>query len=94
MVEFQTIYPGWYPGRTVHVHVIAHNRGHTYISQLYFPETVTVEVFRQPPYCEHPGRDTTNDSDELYADGGDASLLHVVRDNRGGYAAAVCLGVR
>jgi protocatechuate 3,4-dioxygenase beta subunit len=93
-VEFQTIYPGWYPGRTVHVHVVAHNRGHTYISQLYFPEAVTDAVFRQTPYRERRGRDTTNDTDELYSRGGEASLLHVVRDNRRGYAAAVCLGLR
>src|SRR5436190_14637523 len=25
MVEFHTIYPGWYPGRTVHIHVMVHN---------------------------------------------------------------------
>ena len=24
MVEFRTIYPGWYTGRTVHIHVMAH----------------------------------------------------------------------
>ena len=27
MVEFRTIYPGWYPGRTVHIHLMVHAEG-------------------------------------------------------------------
>src|SRR3954462_11695708 len=36
MVEFRTIYPGWYPGRTVHIHVMVHVGDATLTSQLYF----------------------------------------------------------
>jgi protocatechuate 3,4-dioxygenase beta subunit len=25
MVAFHTIYPGWYPGRTVHIHLTVHS---------------------------------------------------------------------
>src|SRR5215471_19183852 len=45
VVEFATIYPGWYPGRTVHIHVMAHTPHRTYTSQLYFPEAVSDAVF-------------------------------------------------
>ena len=45
MVEFRTIYPGWYPGRTVHIHLIVHADGEVFTSQLYFPDDVTDEVF-------------------------------------------------
>jgi protocatechuate 3,4-dioxygenase beta subunit len=44
-IEFATIYPGWYPGRTVHIHVMAHTAERTYTSQLYFPEASTDEIF-------------------------------------------------
>ena len=60
MVEFRTIYPGWYPGRTVHIHLIVQVDERVLTSQLYFPEPVNDDVLSQPPYAERPGRDTTN----------------------------------
>src|SRR5947199_6684787 len=44
---FRTVYPGWYQGRTVHIHVKVHVAGtvaHT--GQLYFPDTLTDAVYR------------------------------------------------
>src|SRR4051794_40412514 len=38
MVEFGTIYPGWYPGRTLHIHVMVHTDEALLTSQLYFPD--------------------------------------------------------
>ena len=90
MVEFRTIYPGWYPGRTVHIHLIVAADDRVRISQLYFPETVNAEVLAQRPYAERPGRDTTNASDSILPTGGEAAVVDVqpVGD---GYRAAVCL---
>ena len=34
-VEFVTIYPGWYPGRSVHIHIRVRAEGQTFVSQLY-----------------------------------------------------------
>jgi protocatechuate 3,4-dioxygenase beta subunit len=90
-VEFRTIYPGWYPGRTVHVHLMAHAGGRTYTSQLYFPEDATRTVFSRPPYRERPGPDTSNDDDGIYPTGGEPALLEVVDDAAGGYLAGLCL---
>ncbi len=90
-VEFHTIYPGWYPGRTVHIHVIVHSRTRSYTSQLYFPEELTRAVITRPPYRDRPGRDTTNDTDEIYSTGGDPALLEVVEEADGGYLAGLCL---
>ena len=53
--------PGWYPGRTVHIHLMVHADGAVLTSQLYFPDDVSDEVFASAPYAERPGRDTTND---------------------------------
>ena len=51
MVEFHTIYPGWYPGRTVHIHVMVHVGDATLTSQLYFPDDVNDDVLSVEPYC-------------------------------------------
>jgi len=52
VVEFATIYPGWYPGRAVHAHlkVILDNRT-AVTSQLFFDEEFSDAVFARPPYA-------------------------------------------
>lgn len=76
-VEFRTIYPGWYPGRTVHVHLIARASGRVFTSQLYFPDALSEVVLALPPYRDRPGRDTTNDTDVIFPTGGDPAVLDV-----------------
>ena len=58
-VEFQTIYPGSYPGRPVHIHfsvrlqhggTIRRSDGSTFVSQLYFPEDLTADLLQDPAY--------------------------------------------
>jgi len=90
MVEFRTIYPGWYPGRTVHVHVMVHVDGVVFTSQLYFPDEVSDHVLAQSPYAERPGRDTNNTTDEIFPTGGDASVVDIAPVGTG-YRAGVCL---
>ena len=90
MVEFRTIYPGWYPGRTVHIHLIVHADGEVFTSQLYFPDDVTDEVFASAPYADRAGRDTTNATDEIFPTGGDPAVLDIVLA-RDGPRAAICL---
>lgn len=69
IVEFTTVYPGWYPGRAVHVHVKAHLDGRTVLtSQLYFPEDVTDQVHQQAPYVDRGRRDTLNGDDGIAGD--------------------------
>ena len=92
IVEFATIYPGWYQGRTVHIHVMAHTHHTAYTTQLYFPEGITAEVFANPPYNQRPGPDTTNDTDEIFLGGGERALLEI-RPAQAGYRAAVCFVV-
>jgi protocatechuate 3,4-dioxygenase beta subunit len=91
---FRTVYPGWYPGRTVHIHVKVHVGGRVvHTGQLYFPDAVTDAVYRKPPYSRRPSRDTRNADDAIYRDGGRRSLLHL-RRNGAGYVAAITMGVR
>ncbi len=47
----RTIYPGWYQGRTVHIHVKVHVGGNVvHTGQLYFPDTLTDKVYKKAPY--------------------------------------------
>ena len=93
---FHTIYPGWYAGRTAHIHVKVHTGGSVvHTSHLYFPDTVTDEVYRRSPYSGHPGRDTRNTTDAYYrADNGRASQMSVTRNRAGVYVARITMGVR
>jgi protocatechuate 3,4-dioxygenase beta subunit len=68
-VEFRTIYPGWYPGRTPHVHLmVLVGAERVLITQLYFPESLSDEVYAAPAYVARGARDTSNAADALAPD--------------------------
>ena len=90
---FKTVYPGWYPGRTVHIHVKVHVRGNVvHTGQLYFPDSTTDKVFRRKPYSRRPKRTTRNANDFVFAQGGKRSMLRV-RKSGSAYVAAITMGV-
>src|SRR5256885_982093 len=73
---FGTVYPGWYQGRTVHIHVKVHVRGNVvHTGQLYFADRITDAVFKRRPYSRRGARTTRNSSDSVYRNGGKRSLL-------------------
>ncbi len=93
LATFRTVYPGWYPGRTVHIHVKVHIAGNVvHTGQLYFPDALTDAVFRRAPYSSRSGRDTRNANDSVYRNGGRRSLLAVHRSGSG-YVAVIAMGV-
>jgi protocatechuate 3,4-dioxygenase beta subunit len=78
VVEFVTIYPGWYPGRSVHVHFRIKRQGHAdFVSQLYFDDSMTDQVLAQAPYTGHPGTRPRNEDDGIFVDGGSELTLDV-----------------
>ena len=90
---FRTIYPGWYPGRTVHIHVKVHLGGNVvHTGQLFFDDALTDAVYRRAPYSVRPNRDTRNANDSIYVNGGSRSLLSVKRQGSG-YAGTIWMGV-
>jgi len=94
VATFETIYPGWYPGRAVHIHVKVHVGGSVvHTGQLFFPAAVTNAVYKKAPYKRHGVRpDTLNASDAIFRNGGDKGMLKLTR-NGAGYAGAVAMGV-
>ena len=89
-VEFRSIYPGWYPGRTVHIHLMVHTAARTSTSQLYFPEDLTATVFAREPYRSRGLPDTTHGSDTIFPTGGQSAVLEIRADDVG-YIGATCL---
>jgi len=91
---FQTVYPGWYQGRTVHIHVKVHVRGNVvHTGQLYFADRVTDTVFKRRPYSRRGARTTRNSSDSVYRNGGKRSLLGL-RKHGAGYVGTIAMGVQ
>ncbi len=91
---FRTIYPGWYPGRTPHVHVkVALGGNVVHTGQLYFPDKVTDAVYRGAPYSRRPNRSPRNAGDSIYRNGGRRSTLKVTRAGTG-YVGAIAMGVQ
>jgi protocatechuate 3,4-dioxygenase beta subunit len=89
-VEFDTIYPGFYRGRTIHVHFKVHLDERTAVtSQLFFPESVNDAVMAMSPYRDEGTRDTRNSGDSIFSS---ATVLEVVQD-AGGYRASLVIGV-
>jgi protocatechuate 3,4-dioxygenase beta subunit len=89
-VRFTTIYPGWYPGRTTHIHFKVHlSPTREATSQLYFPEELNREVYATVPYAAHGQKDTSNMADGF---AGSAPLL-AVTSTLMGYAATMTITV-
>lgn len=70
-VTFQTIYPGWYPGRTPHIHVKVFLDATTLVTgQVYFPDELSTKIYAtREPYNARPKADTTNASDFIFREG-------------------------
>jgi len=92
--SFITIYPGWYPGRTVHIHFKVHydapDLSRVFTSQLFFEDPLSDQVFSQPPYSNRGQRPTRNSSDRIY---NDQLLLNVMPANKG-YAGFFDIGLQ
>jgi protocatechuate 3,4-dioxygenase beta subunit len=86
--RFTTIYPGWYPGRAVHVHFkIRTAQGQEFTSQIYFDDSLTDRVHAAEPYTRHSQRRLRNEADGLFRHGG-RQLLVTTTPSGPGYATS------
>ncbi len=93
LATFVTVYPGWYSGRTVHIHVQVSLGGNVlHTGQLFFPETLTDSVYKRAPYNRRPNRETRNATDSIFRNGGSKSILKLAR-NGNGYVGRMAMGV-
>ena len=66
VAKFTTIYPGWYPGRAVHIHFKIRADKHEFTSQLFFDESITDKIVLQKPYSEKAQRRNRNERDGIF----------------------------
>jgi protocatechuate 3,4-dioxygenase beta subunit len=67
--SFVTIFPGWYAGRTTHIHLRLRSKYSTNTTQLFFAQGVVNTINTTvSPYASHGRNPTTNDSDRVYAE--------------------------
>jgi protocatechuate 3,4-dioxygenase beta subunit len=93
LCAFDTIYAGWYPGRTVHIHLIARvGESRSVTTQLFFPDAATDAVLAQPGYAGRGERDTTNATDSIFANHGDETTLALTPQGTG-YVGVLCATV-
>ena len=82
IVEFRTIYPGWYPGRTIHVHAMVHlDRTSVLTTQLYFDRTPSRTGSTPPRPMRRRAGGTRRNSDDAIFD--QALVLTISGDGDG-----------
>ncbi|MFD6552704.1 intradiol ring-cleavage dioxygenase [Streptomyces sp. NPDC058398] len=93
-VTFRTVFPGWYQGRCVHIHVKVHvdgtwtdagyEGGHTcHTGQLFFSEKSVLASAEVSPYSTSTTTRTTLDEDSIYpGNGHEGGLLYLSYDRR------------
>jgi len=90
IAEFQTLYPGWYAGRTIHIHLKVrvggsavgqrYSDGHvSHTGQVFLPEELTEQIAKLNPYSSHSGvHRTLQSEDQIFrSQSGAQSIMRV-----------------
>lgn len=107
-VQFTTVYPGWYEGRAIHIHVKVRSaealqNPFEWTSQFYLNNSINEQVHKQPPYSDHGPVAMLNEEDGIYtgpstdglvqANAGKYLMLNLSEDPNGGYIGTFNIGV-
>jgi protocatechuate 3,4-dioxygenase beta subunit len=97
--EFSSLYPGWYSGRAIHIHLKVHLGGNmaaetykgghvSHTGQLFFPEDLTEQVAKMEPYAKRLQiHRTTQEEDQIFqSQHGSSSMVQVERNKKGSNA--------
>ena len=92
---FTTIFPGWYRGRTVHIHALVDVGARVvHVGQLFFDDAATDRVYAaNAPYSARPARDTRNANDGIYQGAASGGVL-ALAESTSGLAARAVMAVR
>jgi protocatechuate 3,4-dioxygenase beta subunit len=92
--KFTTIYPGWYPGRAVHIHFkIRPTAASQFTSQLFFEDTLSTEVFAQTPYSQKGTQGITRNAQDGIFQQSQGKLTLNVTKSGSAYAATFDIGI-
>jgi protocatechuate 3,4-dioxygenase beta subunit len=98
VAAFTTIYPGWYQGRTVHIHFKIRSAptarpGFEFTSQLYFDDDVTDAVHAKQPYAAKGQRSVRNERDGIFRRQGGRDLILELARKDDGYSGVFAVAV-
>jgi protocatechuate 3,4-dioxygenase beta subunit len=95
VASFTTIYPGWYMGRAVHIHLkVILNDLTLHTGQLFFDDALTSSVYQaNAPYSSRPVADTPNTSDSIFQQAGGSGAILDMKQRADGYLGAITMGV-
>lgn len=67
IVYFKTCFPGWYPGRTTHIHFqIRHNNRQSLVSQFCFEDALSNDIYLNHGDYTGQAKDTLNSRDNVF----------------------------
>lgn len=97
-VRFESIYPGWYHARCVHIHVKVRTsagpgQNYEFTSQMYLDESVTDRVHALQPYARKGQRDRRHEQDLFFTKRGGAQMLLALQETRHGYLGTLDIGL-
>ncbi|MGY4238369.1 protocatechuate 3,4-dioxygenase beta subunit [Bradyrhizobium sp. USDA 4449] len=94
IVKFHTIYPGWYRGRTPHIHAkVSIETVSVLNAQIYFPDALNEFIFGfNPRYVRPISRDTLNATDQFLKPTGHSTFSNL-REEADSYVASLVLVV-
>ncbi len=91
---FTTIYPGWYRGRTTHIHFKVFLDARSVMTgQIFFPDALSEFIYQNhAAYHREAQRDTLNEIDDI-AQGATDAAQAAIREEKGRYVASLIIGV-
>jgi protocatechuate 3,4-dioxygenase beta subunit len=106
IAEFATLYPGWYAGRTIHIHLKVHVGGSaaaeqyagghvSHTGQLFLPEDITEQIAKLDPYVKHATvHRTLHSEDNVFRQqGGALTMMALERLQKGSNAGGFAADV-
>jgi protocatechuate 3,4-dioxygenase beta subunit len=93
VATFRTIFPGWYTGRAVHVHLkVALGMTDVHTGQLFFDQATIAAAYASDPYAARGTPDTSNKADGIFGQSGGTTVVAVTPGET--YRGSVTLGVQ
>lgn len=92
--KFTTIYPGWYPGRTTHIHIeVFINGALKKTTQIAFPDRANKKVNSTDGYSAHGQNPTKNLADSVFVNSLSSELASVDSYSASGVHASYTIGI-
>jgi protocatechuate 3,4-dioxygenase beta subunit len=94
VAAFKTLWPGWYEGRTPHIHAKVFLDARTALTcQLFVPDALSEYLYENVPAYKRPRkRDTLNSNDGIALQGGQA-MVASIKETPTGYDVALTVAV-